>query len=227
MNIKHLLDGVSPETIYLIVFGLVMIESLGVPAPGEIALISASLLAATHDASIVLVALAAICGAIIGDSIGFAVGHRYGRSIFSVLGRRFPKHFGEDQLGAAEYAFERWGFWTVFFGRFIAILRILAGPMAGALRMKYPRFLLANACGAIAWATSVSAIIFLLGSAAERWVTDAQWVLLVVATLFGVGAMFFFKHESQRLIEESQHHREEHPDGSETDDEPVSLHRLQ
>ena len=52
--------------------------------------------------------------------IGYALGRRYGRNLFLLLGRRFPNHFGEHQLGAAEYAFERWGFWTVFFGRFIA-----------------------------------------------------------------------------------------------------------
>jgi membrane protein DedA with SNARE-associated domain len=227
MNIKHLLDGVSPLTIYLLVFGLVMIESLGVPAPGEIALISAALLAASHDANVFLVALAAICGAIIGDSIGFAIGHRYGRNVFLILGRRFPKHFGEAQLGAAEYAFHRWGFWTVFFGRFVAILRILAGPMAGTLRMKYPRFLLANVCGAIAWASLVTAIIYLLGSAAERWVTDAQWVLLLVAALFGVAVMLFFRRETQRLVEESQLHRAEETLAPPEDDQPVSLHHLQ
>src|SRR3954447_19325825 len=156
MNVKELLDGVPPETIYLLVLGLVMIESLGVPAPGELALISASLLAAAHDANIFLVALAGISGAIIGDSIGYALGHRFGRGLFLRLGRRFPKHFSEPQLEAAEYAFKRWGFWTVFFGRFVAILRILAGPMAGTLRMQYRRFLVANACGAVAWATTVT-----------------------------------------------------------------------
>jgi membrane protein DedA with SNARE-associated domain len=209
MNITQILDGIPPGLIYLVVFALVMIESLGVPAPGEIALISAALLAASNHANVVLVAVAGILGAIVGDSIGYGLGHRYGRGLFLTLGRRFPNSFGERQLGAADYAFERWGFWTVFFGRFVAILRILAGPMAGTLRMQYRRFLIANACGAIAWATSVTAIIYLLGSAAERWVTDAQWALFAAATAIGIAIMLFFRRETRRLVEQSQAHRAE------------------
>ena len=80
-------------------------------------------------------------GAIIGDTIGYSIGHRYGMSLFERLSKRFPKHFGPGHVALAKQLFHRWGVWAVFFGRFIALLRILAGPLAGALKMRYLRFL--------------------------------------------------------------------------------------
>ena len=70
-------------------------------------------------------------------------------SLFERLGKRFPKHFGPGHVALAKQLFARWGVWAVFFGRFIALLRILAGPLAGALKMRYPHFLAANATGAL------------------------------------------------------------------------------
>ena len=98
------------------------------------------------------VGVCASAGAIVGDSIGYAIGRRGGRPLFERLGRRFPKHFGPRHIGRAEHYFDRFGVWAVFVGRFIALLRILAGPLAGALRMPYWRFLVANVLGGIVWA---------------------------------------------------------------------------
>src|SRR5438309_1433215 len=82
---------------------------------------------------------------IIVDSIGYSIGRKGGKPLFEWLGRKFPKHFGPSHLATAERAFQKWGMWAVFFGRFIALLRIFAGPLAGALKMRYSRFLTANA----------------------------------------------------------------------------------
>src|SRR5699024_1706490 len=111
-----------------------MVESLGMPFPGEITLISAALLSSRDslDISPVWVAVCAAAGAIAGDSIGFGIGHRFGRPLFDWLGRKFPKHFGPKYVAFAESVFTRYGVWAVFFGRFIALLRLLAGPVAGA-----------------------------------------------------------------------------------------------
>ena len=98
-----------------------------------------------------VVAAAATTGAIIGDTIGYSIGHRYGMSLFERLGTRFPKHFGPGHVALAKRLFAKWGVWAVFFGRFIALLRIFAGPLAGALKMKYSHFLAANASGALLW----------------------------------------------------------------------------
>ena len=151
MNVEAILQTIPPIAVYILVGAVIGIESLGVPLPGEIALVSAALLSSRHslDISPIGVAGAAALGAIIGDTIGYSIGRRYGMSLFERLGKRFPKHFGPGHVALAKQLFQRWGVWAVFFGRFIALLRIFAGPLAGAMRMRYPRFLAANASGAI------------------------------------------------------------------------------
>src|SRR5947207_6742808 len=142
---QHWLATLSPILVYLVVGGVVGVESLGLPVPGEIALVAASVLAATGHTSVWWVAACASAGAIVGDSIGYTIGRRGGRAMLERLGRRFPRHFGPPHLAKAERLFARWGVWTVFFGRFIALLRMLACPLAGALRVSYRRVLVANA----------------------------------------------------------------------------------
>ena len=149
----HLLQSIPPLVVYMIVSLTIMVESLGIPVPGEIALVTAAVLAAQHKMALspAWIAACGSAGAIIGDSIGFGVGRRVGRPLFDRLGRRFPRHFGPGHIAVAERVFTRHGAWAVFFGRFIALLRILAGPLAGALRVPYRRFLAANAAGGIVW----------------------------------------------------------------------------
>jgi membrane protein DedA with SNARE-associated domain len=102
--------------IFVVVGAIILLESMGVPLPGEITLISASLLAATGTVSIWGVAIGAAIGAIVGDSIGYAIGRRGGRPLLERFGRRFPKHFGPTHLARAERVFAKWGVWAVFFG---------------------------------------------------------------------------------------------------------------
>jgi membrane protein DedA with SNARE-associated domain len=184
--------------LYLMVAGIVGVESMGVPLPGEIALVTASLLAATGHANIVWVAVAGSSGAIVGDSLGYLIGRRGGRNLLERLGRRFPSHLGPEQLASAERAFDRWGVWAVFFGRFIAILRIAAGPLAGALRVPYPKFLVANATGGIVWAGGTSLTIFYAGKAAERWLHDLSWIALVVTVAAGVITSLVVRSRARR-----------------------------
>ena len=92
--------------------------------------------------------------------------------------------------------------WAVFFGRFIALLRILAGPLAGALRMRYPYFLGANAAGALCWAGGTTAVVYYLGLAAEKWLSRFSWVALVVAIIVGVGMTLLLKERTRNLIEQ-------------------------
>ena len=172
------------------------------PLPGEIALVSAALLSSRHtlDINPVAVGAAATIGAIVGDTIGYSIGRRYGMSLFERLGRRFPKHFGPGHVALAKQFFNRWGVWAVFFGRFIALLRIFAGPLAGALKMPYARFLAANATGAVCWAGGTTAVVYFLGLAAERWLSRFSWIALIVAVLIGVGATLLLRERTSRLI---------------------------
>jgi membrane protein DedA with SNARE-associated domain len=150
------------------------------------------------------VASAAALGAIVGDSIGYTIGRRGGRALLERLGRRFPKHLGPPHLARAERTFARWGVWAVFFGRFIALLRILAGPLAGALRVPYRKFLVANAAGGIVWAYGTVFAIYYIGRAAEKWLKDFSWVALVVAVCAGLATTAYFKRRATARAHETQ-----------------------
>jgi len=88
----------------------------------------------------------------------------------------------------------------VFFGRFVALLRILAGPLAGSLKVPYPRFLLANATGGILWASGTAYLIWGLGRAAERWLSDFSWLALLVAVVLGIATTLYLRHRANRSI---------------------------
>ncbi|CPR12366.1 transmembrane protein DedA [Mycobacterium bohemicum DSM 44277] len=211
MNVQALLQSVPPLAVYLVVCGVVGVESLGVPLPGEIVLVSAALMSSQHDLPVnpIGVGAAAVIGAVVGDSIGYTIGRRFGLPLFDRLGRRFPKHFGPGHVALAERLFDRWGARAVFFGRFIALLRIFAGPLAGALKMHYPRFLAANVSGAICWAGGTTAVVYYAGMAAERWMERFSWVALVVAVVFGLIAAYALRERTARAIAEleEEHYR--------------------
>ena len=174
--------------VYFLAGSVILVESIGIPLPGEIMLVSAALMASGPEPHVSIhgVALAAVAGAIIGDSIGYTVGRRYGMGLFRRLSRRFPHHINAPVIAYAEHAFSRQGMWAVFLGRFVALLRIFAGPLAGALRMTYPHFLLANALGAACWGGGLAYGIYFLGQVAERWMKNFSYVGLLVAIVVGV-----------------------------------------
>jgi membrane protein DedA with SNARE-associated domain len=200
-QVQHWLGALPPIVVYLIVAAVICTESLGVPLPGEITLVSAALLAASGVTNVWWVAASASLGAVVGDSIGYTIGRRGGRRMLERLGRRFPKHLGPPHLAHAERIFARWGVWAVFFGRFIALLRILAGPLAGALKVPYPRFLIANASGGVIWASGTAFAIWGLGRAAERWLSDFSWVALVVAIVVGGVSTLVLRRRANRAMQ--------------------------
>ncbi len=201
-TIEIWLATLPPILIYLLVGLIIGLESMGVPLPGELTLMSAALMAATGLTDPWAVAIAASLGAIVGDSIGYTVGRKGGRALLARLGRRFPGHFGPPHIARAEAAFRRWGVWTVFFGRFVALLRILAGPLAGALRVPYHRFLIANASGGIVWAFGTTFTVYFAGQAAERWLKGFAWVALLLAVVFGTVTTLLLR---RRTV--AHHHR--------------------
>jgi membrane protein DedA with SNARE-associated domain len=202
-TVDAFLISIPPLVVYLAVGLVVGVESLGVPLPGEIVLVSAALLSSRHELGVspLWIAVAATTGAVVGDSIGYAIGHRYGMGLFARLGRRFPRHFGPSHVAAAERLFARWGVLAVFFGRFVALLRIFAGPLAGALRMHYRRFLVANVLGGICWAAGTTFAVYLLGIVAERWLQRFSWIGLVVALLVGLTISLVIRRRTARLVE--------------------------
>lgn len=209
MDVDAILQSIPPLAVYLVVAGVIGLESLGVPLPGEIILVAAALMSSRHtlDVNPAGVGIAAAAGAIIGDSIGYTIGRRFGMSLFERLGKRFPKHFGPGHVALARQFFTRWGVWAVFFGRFVALLRIFAGPLAGALKMRYSHFLAANAAGGVVWACGTTAVVYFLGVAAEKWLSSFSWVALVVGIAIGLTVTLLLKDRTAKAIAdlESEH----------------------
>ncbi|MFD0313567.1 DedA family protein [Streptomyces flavalbus] len=199
MHVQEWLETVPPLSIYLLVGVVIGLESLGIPLPGEIILVSSALLASQHgEINPVILGACATTGAIVGDSIGYAIGRKGGRPLLAWLGAKFPRHFSEGHIATAERSFQKWGMWAVFFGRFIALLRIFAGPLAGVLRMPYWKFLTANVLGGILWAGGTTAVIYYVGVVAEAWLKRFSWLGLVLAVLVGLTSLLVVKRKAAK-----------------------------
>ncbi|MFE5709385.1 DedA family protein [Streptomyces sp. NPDC056501] len=203
MHVQEWLETIPAVAIYALVGVVIGLESLGIPLPGEIVLVSSALLASQHgDINPYVLGACATAGAIIGDSIGYAIGRKGGRPLLARLGKKFPKHFSEANVALAERSFQKWGMWAVFFGRFIALLRIFAGPLAGVLHMPYWKFLIANVFGGILWAGGTTAVIYSVGIVAEAWLKRFSWLGLVLAVLIGVASMLIVKNRAKKAAAE-------------------------
>ena len=204
MHIQEWLDTVPAALVYAVVALVIGLESLGVPLPGEIVLVSAALMSSQHGGinPIVLGACASI-GAVVGDSIGYAIGRKGGRPLLAWLGKKFPKHFGEGHVATAERSFQKWGMWAVFFGRFVALLRIFAGPLAGVLHMPYWKFLIANVLGGICWAGGTTAAVYYVGVVAEGWLKKFSYVGLGAAVVLGLASMLIVKRRAKKAQQET------------------------
>jgi membrane-associated protein len=157
---------IPPNVGYAVVFALIAIETMGIPVPGETALIAAALLA--HDGQLDIVPLIAFAAAaaILGDNVGFAIGRKGGRKLFLMAGPFQAQR--QAALDVGEPFFERHGPKAVFLGRWVAGLRIASAWLAGMNRMPWPRFLFWNALGGICWATSIGLGVYFVGHAFEK-----------------------------------------------------------
>lgn len=190
-TITHLLESNS----YLLLFVLVGLESLGIPLPGETALVSAAAYAARGHLDIYVVIATAAGAAIIGDNGGYWIGRKGGIALVRRYGRFV--HLKEAHLDRARTFFERHGPKTVFIGRFIAILRTWAAVLAGAGCMRYGKFTLYNALGGVIWAALFGTLGYLFGRnlpALEQGIGRVSLVLLIVAT---IGAAFLLARRKQ------------------------------
>jgi len=183
LHIGHLLERYG----YLVLFLLVGLESVGVPMPGETALLTAAALAAAGRLDIAIVVVVAAAGAILGDNGGYWIGRRGGIA----LARRYGTLLRLDatKLERAHAFFDRHGAKTVFFGRFVALLRTWAALLAGVGEMRYRTFMLYNALGGVVWAAAYGAVGYFFGRnlpRVERWIGAAGWWL---AAAVGAGIL--------------------------------------
>ncbi|MFE9613586.1 DedA family protein [Streptomyces sp. NPDC006012] len=210
MHVQEWLDTVPAVAVYAVVALIIGVESLGIPLPGEIVLVSAALLSSQNSGvNPVILGTCATLGAVVGDSIGYLIGRKGGRPLLAWLGKKFPRHFSEGHIATAERSFEKWGMWAVFFGRFVALLRIFAGPLAGVLHMPYWKFLIANVLGGICWAGGTTAVIYYVGVVAEKWLSKFSWLGLVAAVLIGLSSLLVLKRRAKKAEQQAQESRAE------------------
>jgi len=185
---------------YPVLFLIVFAENVGLPVPGETAVLAAGLLAGQPKSplSIVWVIVITIIAAVLGDNLGFEIGRRWARRRLE-QGRRFlfltPKG-----LLAVEGYFEHYGTLTIFFARFVTGLRVVAAMAAGTSKMPWLRFFVANAAGATAWAVCMGLLGFFFGQSFEllhRWLGRGALLILACVVLL-VGLLYLWRHV-QRL----------------------------
>ena len=194
MNINHLIGTYG----YWAVALLVGAESLGVPLPGETALILAGTYAGTtHRLNPWVIFAVAAAAAIVGDNIGYWVGDKGGYP----LARRYgPKvRLDERKLKVARYLFDRHGAEVVFFGRFVSVLRTYAAFLAGASKMRWRRFLPANAAGGIVWAAIYTTAAYLAGRALERASGLISLIIGGVAVVAIVVTIIVIRRQTDKL----------------------------
>jgi membrane protein DedA with SNARE-associated domain len=189
--------SVTKDLGYPVLGVFVGIEALGIPLPGETAVIFAGLAAAAGRLEIVLVIVVASAGAIIGDNIGFLIGRRGGRAVLERPGRFAVERRRVLEIG--DPFFERHGGKAVFLGRWIAGLRIWASWLAGASKMAWPTFLLWNALGGITWATSVALAAYYGGTGVEKvFSAIGIYALPVALVVFVAFAAWWWRRRGRR-----------------------------
>jgi membrane protein DedA with SNARE-associated domain len=163
---------------YVALAALVGFEASGVPVPGETALIAASVLAGDGHLSIQVVIAIAAAAAIVGDNVGYWLGSRFGRRLLTRPGRTYEHRRAALERG--ERLFARHGAKAVFFGRWIAGLRVWASWLAGMTSMPWRRFLVWNALGGVGWAVCFGLLGYFVGTAASHVVERVGLAMAIV-----------------------------------------------
>jgi membrane protein DedA with SNARE-associated domain len=188
---------------YAAVFVIVMLESAGIPLPGETILISAAAFAGSrHSLHLGYIIAAAAGGAIFGDNIGFWVGREFGTALLAKWGHLIGLDERKRTLG--QYLFARHGGKIVFFGRFVALLRAFAALLAGANRLPPMRFFFFNAAGGIVWATVFGTGAYVLGEGIHRIAGPFGWAALIVAAVCAAILWRYYKKNEERLLVEAE-----------------------
>jgi membrane-associated protein len=191
---------ISSDIAYIATFGLIAIETMGIPVPGEAALIASALLAHKGHLDITLLIVLAASAAIIGDNVGFAIGRRYGRQLFTKPGPMYNQRLALLDMG--EPFFAKHGPKAVFLGRWFAGLRIASAWLAGMNKMRWPTFLVWNALGGICWATGVGLGAYYAGHAFEDVISKVG-LYGAGAVVLAILAFMYWRHRKhKRELEE-------------------------
>lgn len=187
--------GISNSLGYLLP-AIIGLESMGIPSPGETALVAAAVLASQGKLQIWLVIVIGAASAIVGDNIGYLLGRKVGRE---VLAARGPFHtYRARALQAGDRFFKRYGGFTVFLGRWIALIRVATAWLAGINHMHFPVFFVWNALGGITWAITFGLVGYYGGHAAAHVLGQVGIGGAIVLGLMLVGTLVYFKARERR-----------------------------
>jgi membrane protein DedA with SNARE-associated domain len=187
------IQNIAREYGYWAVFGGILLENTGIPIPGETITLVGGFLAGSGELNYWLVLGSAIVGAVIGDNFGYWVGFYGGWSLLTRVSRLF--RIKEEQLFEVRDQFAQNAAKAVILGRFVALLRIFAGPLAGTVRMPYFQFLLCNFSGAALWAFVTISVAYFAGTLVpiETLMTGmAQFGLVVLVIIVGWFALSYW-----------------------------------
>lgn len=199
MNVDHLVASLG----YWAVFLLVAAESLGVPLPGETALIVAGAYAGqTHHLNPWIIFAVASAAAITGDNVGFWIGDKGGYRLAKRYGRKV--RLDERKLKLARFVFDCHGTKVVFFGRFVSILRTYAAFLAGTSRMRWRRFLPANAAGGVVWAAIYTFAAYEAGTTLRHLSGKIDVALGAAAVVVIVAVLVAVRHSTNRLADKAE-----------------------
>ena len=187
---------------YWAVFIGIALENMGIPLPGETIVIVGGFLAGSNELNYGMVLGSAIAGAVLGDNFGYWVGRIGGWQLIVKVGSIF--RIQEQQLEQVKDRYSKNAAQAVFFGRFVTLLRIFAGPLAGITRMPYRQFLLCNLGGAALWSTTIVTLAFFLGRVVSleqiiTWATQAGVAALLLLIAIAV-AYFVWEYGQERLL---------------------------
>ncbi|MFM8647978.1 MAG: DedA family protein [Methylocystis sp.] len=188
---------------YLSVFLLITLENLGLPLPGETVLVGAAIYAGqTHQLDIILIVFSAATGGALGGIIGFWLGRIFGPVLTEKYGRLIGLTPRRIILG--EYLFKKWGGLIIFFGRFVALLRVLAAILAGLNHFDPLRFFIFNAAGALLWSIIFGCGGYFFGSAIHQIAGPIGWIILICVIIGGFFIYRYLKQNEGRLMREAE-----------------------
>jgi membrane protein DedA with SNARE-associated domain len=187
-SISHLVRTIVADYGYWAVAVMLLLENSGLPVPGETTLLVASFFAySEHKLNLGWIIVVATCAATLGDNLGFAIGFYGGRPLLEHYQRFF--RIRQEFFERGEALFQRYGAATIFFARFVFGMRMIAGPLAGVLRMRWRTFTIFNFLGALVWVSCIAAAGYLFGQhwrALVRAVTRINIAIVIVVIAIAI-----------------------------------------
>lgn len=197
------LQDIAQHYGYIAIFFGILLENAGIPIPGETITLIGGFLAGSGELRYLGVLATAMAGAIVGDNVGYWVGFYGGWPILVRVGRLF--RLSEEKLLQVRDRFADNAARAVFLGRFVALLRIFAGPLAGTVKMPYARFLLWNSLGALAWSSVMVSLAYFVGRLVplpQLIQSVAQFAILALVLVVGWISFLVWKETRPPQVQE-------------------------